>query len=84
MDHTPIQVYMEQIVERLTREGPRALSELFNAPRNRSRLVGLFLALLELIRRGRLLVEQPDVFGDIRMALVPEAPAAPTVLEPPA
>lgn len=77
MDHTPIQVYMEQIVERLTREGPLTLAALFTPPYTRGRLVGLFLALLELIRRSRLLAEQPDVFGDIAMKLAPVDPNAP-------
>ncbi len=76
MDYTPIHVYTEQIVERLRAEGPLLFSALFTPPHTRSRLVGLFLALLELIKGRRALAEQPDVFGDIRLSLGP--PTEPT------
>lgn len=65
MDHTPIQVYMEQILQRLTAESPLRFSALFTPPHQRARLVGLFLAILELIRGRCVAVEQPEDFGDL-------------------
>src|SRR5262245_21083851 len=68
-DHTPIHVYMEQIVARLEREPRLAFSALFTPPHTRGRLLGLFLAVLELIKGTRVLAEQADVFGEIWLQL---------------
>jgi segregation and condensation protein A len=65
VDETPQHVYMEQITQKLQHEPRMRFTKLFEPPYYRSRLVGLFLALLELIRRGELLAEQPDPFGEI-------------------
>src|SRR5439155_23487129 len=69
-DETPIQVYMEQILERLEREGPVSFAALFTPPHHRSRLVGLFLAILELIKGRQIAAEQPETFGDIMLKVV--------------
>jgi len=58
VDHTPLHVYMEQIVARLEAEGPLTFRALFAPPHNRGRLVGLFLAVLELIRGRRVVAER--------------------------
>src|SRR5439155_9443570 len=50
VDDTPQAVYQSQIRLRLKRELRIAFRALFLPPYNRSRLVGLFLAVLELIR----------------------------------
>ena len=71
VDHTPIHVYMEQIVQRLTAEGPMAFRALFTPPYNRGRLVGLFLAMLELIKGRRVAAEQPEPFAEIALSLLP-------------
>jgi segregation and condensation protein A len=64
-DDTPIEVHMERIVAQLA-ESPRlAFASLFEPGMHRSRMVGLFLALLELIRHGRAHVEQSQLFGEI-------------------
>src|SRR5438874_5129074 len=52
-DQTPLHVYMDEVAERLQREGRLLFSKLFRPPHTRSRLVGYFLALLELTRRFR-------------------------------
>jgi segregation and condensation protein A len=49
VDETPIQVYQEQIMERLAVEPRLPFSRLFTPPHTRGRLLGLFLAILELI-----------------------------------
>src|SRR5216684_558679 len=79
VDQTPIHVYMESILERLAREERLALSALFTPPYLRGRLVGLFLAVLELIKDRRVTGEQQELFGEIwlRLALPPAAEASP-------
>jgi segregation and condensation protein A len=71
VDETPIHVYMEQIAARLGQEGRLRFSALFTPPHTRGRLLGLFLAILELIKARTILAEQPDIFGDIALALAP-------------
>lgn len=73
VDETPQHVYMEQIVDRLAREPRLPFTALFTPPHHRVRLVGLFLAVLELIRRGQLLAEQPEPFGEIWLAPPPSS-----------
>jgi segregation and condensation protein A len=75
MDQTPIQVYMEAILQRLRQEAPLSFAALFTPPHNRGRLVGLFLALLELIKGRQLVAEQPEAFGEIRLRPAPPPPA---------
>jgi segregation and condensation protein A len=65
MDQTPVHVYMESIMTRLGQERRIAFSRMFTPPYSRERLVGLFLALLELIRSARISAEQPEPFGEI-------------------
>src|SRR5262245_7867803 len=48
VDHTPLHVHIEYVLARLSAEGPLPFSALFVPPHTRSRLVGLFLAILEL------------------------------------
>jgi segregation and condensation protein A len=71
LDHTPIHVYMEQIVARLESESPLPFRALFTPPHNRGRLVGLFLAMLELIKGWRVVAEQPEPFAEITLRLAP-------------
>ncbi|HMC63363.1 MAG TPA: segregation/condensation protein A [Gemmataceae bacterium] len=82
VDETPLHVYMELILRRLAQEGRLALSSLFTPPHTRGRLVGLFLAVLELMKGRQVGAEQPDEFGDIWLTaettpLGPAADAAP-------
>jgi segregation and condensation protein A len=84
VDQTPLHVYMEAVVRRLTREGRLPLSALFTPPHTRGRLLGLFLAILELTKVRRVLPEQPDSFGDIWLSLAPPAPTAPACAGEPA
>ncbi len=71
VDFTPLQVHMDNVLRRLRAEGRVPLSGLFTPPYSRSRLVGLFLAILELTRSVRVAAEQADVFGDIWVTLLP-------------
>jgi segregation and condensation protein A len=69
VDFTPVQVYMDGIVSRLERDASLAFSALFDPPHTRGRLVGLFLAVLELIKASRIRVTQDELFTDFRVSL---------------
>jgi len=69
VDETPLQVYMDMIVERLKGSSPLEFTAFFTPPFQRSRLVGLFLAVLELIRGRQICVDQPNPFGEITLSL---------------
>ena len=85
LDYTPIHVWMEQIVERLTREpgGRLSFAALFTPPYTRGKLVGLFLATLELTKGRRVSPEQREPFGDIWLSLLPESESLPPPEPPP-
>jgi segregation and condensation protein A len=64
-DDTPQQVYEETVRERL-RSGIRVrFRDLFTPPYQRARLIGLFIAVLELIRRSEAVLEQDGLFDEI-------------------
>ncbi len=68
VDETPIQVHMEAILQRLESESRLPFAALFTPPYHRGRLVGLFMAILELIKRRRIQAEQPEPFAEIWIA----------------
>jgi segregation and condensation protein A len=72
-DQTPLHVYMEQVLSRLRQEPRILFSTLFTPPYTRSRLVGLFLAILELTKQREIVGEQEAAFGDIWVSLAPAA-----------
>ncbi len=65
VDDTPIQVHMDRIVARLAETPRLAFADLFEPPHTRGRLVGVFLAVLELIKLQTIVVEQAEPFGGI-------------------
>ncbi|GIW79105.1 MAG: segregation/condensation protein A [Gemmatales bacterium] len=65
MDETPQHVYMEAILERLETQERVSFRELFTPPHYRSRLVGIFLAVLQLVRNRRVQAAQTEPFGEI-------------------
>ena len=71
IDETPMQTHMERIIELLRLHERLTLSEIFTPPRTRGRLLGLFLATLELIKGRSVCAEQPDVFGEMWLCLAP-------------
>ena len=75
-DDTPIHVYMAEIQARLLQQGQLAFRELFRPGMHRSALVGIFLAVLELVRHDRVRTEQNELFGEIWI-LPGESAAAP-------
>lgn len=77
-DDVPISVYIERVVKKLKENSPIRFEALFEDIRDKVTLIGTFLALLELVRRRQLTIEQEGQFGQIRVGYVadPEAPAA--------
>ncbi|MCE2882819.1 MAG: segregation/condensation protein A [Planctomycetaceae bacterium] len=80
-DDTPISLHQEDLVDRLVRiEAHRlTLGSVFDG-RTHGERIGLFLALLELVRQGRVRVKQDDLDDDIEVTLSeergPDAPFA--------
>lgn len=70
-DETPIEVYVEQIGARVRAEGEVLFTQLFDHETIRSRIVGMFLAILELIRHHGYRAIQEGLYGEIRV-LPPE------------
>ena len=66
-DETPIEVYVEQIGSRVRSEGEVLFTQLFDHETIRSRIVGMFLAILELIRHHGYRAIQEGLFGEIRV-----------------
>lgn len=71
-DDTPISLHAEDIYDRLTREGPMTLNRMFEGRRNRSEMIGLFLATLELVRDHKVRVIQEQIGGEITLEVQPE------------
>lgn len=65
VDDTPQHIYEEQVRRRVAVEGRVSLRQLFTPPHTRSRLTGLFLAILELIKQHHVGLEQADPFDEM-------------------
>jgi segregation and condensation protein A len=68
-DETPVEEYAALILDTLEREGPVTFQTLFVDCSTRLEIIGLFLALLELLRNQRLRAEQDRVHGAIYLFL---------------
>ena len=64
-DDTPISVYIERITQRVKSEGRTRFSSFFDESNERTRIVGVFLAILEILRHHPFRAEQPVEFGEI-------------------
>lgn len=64
-DDTPIHVYMTNIHTQVARQGQLAFGDLFTSDMHKSKQVGIFLAMLELVRHHYVRSEQNDLFGEI-------------------
>jgi segregation and condensation protein A len=64
-DDTPIHVYMAQIKARLQSQGKLAFRELFRPEMHKSAMIGIFLAILELVRHHHVRAEQRELFGEL-------------------
>jgi segregation and condensation protein A len=64
-DDTPIHVYMERIHEQLLTRRQASFSQLFAPGMHKSAMIGVFLAVLELVRHHSVRTEQEDLHGEI-------------------
>ncbi len=71
-DDTPIDLHAADIEDRLKREPNLSLRQLIEGRKSRSEMIGVFLALLELIREKKILVQQNETLGDVEITLAPE------------
>ncbi len=67
VDQTPMEFYLEEISDKLLAAKSLPFRELFSPPFHKMRLIGLFLALLELIKKQSIFAEQDETFGDIKL-----------------
>ena len=70
-DDTPISAYVERISAQVRAEKRVAFTSLFEDANQRSKIVGIFLAILELLRHYGFRAEQAEEFGEI-FVLPPE------------
>jgi segregation and condensation protein A len=68
-DDTPISLHQADILDRLARDGGMTLQAMFVGRTGKSEMIGLFLAMLELIRQKKIAVEQSQPLGDVRITL---------------
>jgi len=64
-DDTPVSVYMQRIHARLLEEDRFALSDLFNIGMHKSAMIGVFLAILEMVRHYNVFAHQEEGQGEI-------------------
>lgn len=64
-DETPQTAYLDLVRSKLRAGRPVAFRDLFDPPLTRQRLIGVFLALLELFKLAEAAFEQPEPFGPI-------------------
>jgi len=74
-DDTPIDLYQIEILHRLQSEGPMTFERLFESRTNRLVMIGMFLALLELIREALVWAEQTKPNGAIFLRSLTDEPA---------
>lgn len=72
----PIESYIKEILQGLQGKGRLSFSEAFPLQEERARVIGIFLALLELVKKNRILIQQERDFGEItiysRLSIPPQ------------
>lgn len=74
-DDTPIDLYQIEVLHRLQTEGPLTFERIFDGKPNRLVMVGVFLAMLELIRDKLIWAEQADSSSPIYVRALTDEPA---------
>ena len=64
-DETPIRVHMQTIHQRLLADRQVAFSDMFQSGMRKSSMIGIFLAVLELVRHYRVIARQDQLHGEI-------------------
>ncbi len=67
LDETPLHIHMQRIHSRLVKEGQLRFLQLFEPGMHKSAMVGIFLAILELVRHHNVVTEQVGDHSDIRI-----------------
>ena len=73
-DDTPVELHAADIMDRLARDGRLTFNRIFEGRTQRTEIVGLFMALLELVRLNRITAAQERNFGEIYIFANPDAP----------
>ncbi len=73
-DDTPIALHAADILDRLQSEAGQLAFEAIFTGRTKAEMIGLFLALLELMRQQRVKVAQAGMFGQITIVLLSAEP----------
>lgn len=74
-DDTPIEVHVERVRNLVNERQRLAFFELFDDQMPRTRVVGIFLAVLELVRRREVAARQEQLFGEIWLSPAATMPA---------
>ena len=74
-DDTPIDLYQIEILHRLQTEGPMSFERIFESKPNRFVMIGLFLALLELVREKLIWAKQSSSSPSIHLRPLTDEPA---------
>ena len=80
-DDTPIDLYQIEILHRLQTEGPMSFERIFESRANHIVMIGLFLALLELVREKLVGAKQPKSSASIYLRPLTEKSAEQAVQE---
>lgn len=64
-DDTPIQTHMQNIFQALKTEGRVSMTQMLAAGMHKTKVIGVFLAVLELVRHHGVEAQQPDSGGEI-------------------
>ena len=65
LDDTPLQVYMERIQSELGERRRVSISDFFQPGMSKAAMIGVFLAILELVRHHSITTEQDEGHGEI-------------------
>ncbi len=71
-DDTPIDLHAADIEDRLRRDGRLSFRQLLEGRGSRSEMIGVFLAILELIRQRRIMVNQGETPSDLQLDIASE------------
>lgn len=70
-DDTPLALHMTDLEDRLKRDGAMSLRAAMFGRRTRAEMIGVFLALLELVRQRRVATRIDEESGDVLLAAIP-------------
>jgi segregation and condensation protein A len=69
-DEKPLRVFVEEVFSRLRDARKMRFVELFDDTHERETVIGRFIALLELTRRGRIRIAQPGSYDEIEIEVL--------------